>query len=104
MVNIFCEVIGFNQKVRLQIVQNLQAKFGEDFDSFSAPELAPSNKIPTLVFHDLNDNDTPIELGREVGVNMKNGKYIETKGLGHRRILRDKEVMQTISNWIFNIS
>ena len=35
MVAIFCEVIGFNQKVRLQIVQNLQAKFGEDFDSFS---------------------------------------------------------------------
>ena len=104
MVTIFCEVIGFNQKVRVQIVQNLQAKFGEDFDSFSAPELAPSNKIPTLVFHDLNDNDTPIELGREVGMNMNNGKYIETKGLGHRRILRDKDVMQTISNWIFNIS
>ena len=104
MVAIFCNVIGFNNKVRVQIIQNLEAKFGDDFDTFSAPELAPSNKIPTLVFHDANDNDTPIELGREVGLMMQNGEYIETVGLGHRRILRDKEVLKTIAHWIFNIS
>lgn len=104
MVDIFCEVIGFNKKVHAQIVRNLKAKFGEDFDLFSAPELAPTNTIPTLVFHDLNDKDTPIALGREVGEKMANGTYIETTGLGHRRILRDQKVIDQILNWAFNIS
>lgn len=104
MVDIFCSVIGFNKKVHTQIVKNLKAKFGDDFDLFSAPELAPNNKIPTLVFHDVHDRDTPIELGREVGEKMAHGTYVETSGLGHRRILRDKKVLEQIANWAFNIS
>lgn len=104
MVDIFCEVIGFNKKVHAQIVRNLKAKFGQDFDSFSAPELAPTNTIPSLIFHDRNDRDTPIALGREVGEKMANGTYIETTGLGHRRILRDPKVIDHILNWAFNIS
>ena len=104
MVDLFCEAIGFNKKVHTRIVSNLKNQFGEDFDQFSAPELAPSNTIPTLVFHDLHDNDTPIELGREVGQKMAHGTYIETQGLGHRRILRDPDVIAKIANWAFNIS
>jgi pimeloyl-ACP methyl ester carboxylesterase len=104
MVDLFCEAIGFNKKVHARIVANLKKQFGDDFDQFSAPELAPTNAIPTLVFHDLHDNDTPIELGREVGQKMANGTYIETQGLGHRRILRDQAVIQKIANWAFNIS
>ena len=103
MVDIFCSLMGFNKKVHTQIIKNLKAKFGEDFDLFSAPELAPSNTIATLIFHDVHDKDTPIALGREVGEKMAHGKYIETAGLGHRRILRDKEVLDTIAHWIFNV-
>lgn len=104
MVDIFCSAIGFNKKVHTQIVKNLKAEFGEDFDSFSAPELAPKNDIPTLVLHDTEDRDTPIALGREVGKQMNKGTYIETSGLGHRRILRDKKVLKQICDWAFNIS
>jgi pimeloyl-ACP methyl ester carboxylesterase len=104
MVGLFCNAIGFNTAVHAQIVDNLKAKFGEDFDLFSAPELAPSNTIPTLVFHDVDDKDTPISFGREVGEKMANGTYIETSGLGHRRILRDSKVIEQIMNWSFNIS
>ena len=81
-----------------------KSKYGEDFDMFSPPELAPSNTIPTLVFHDVDDRDTPISLGREVGEKMAHGTYIETSGLGHRRILRDSKVIEQIMNWSFNIS
>jgi pimeloyl-ACP methyl ester carboxylesterase len=101
MVNIFCNTLGFNDKVKKRIVLNLKKSFGADFDSYSAPELAPGNTTPTLVFHDTDDRDTPIHLGREVGKKMSNGTYIETNGLGHRRILRDEKVAQEIANFIF---
>lgn len=101
MVEIFCNTLGFNEKVKSRIVYNLKRSFGDDFDAHSAPELAPHNKIPTLVFHDTKDRDTPIELGREVGQKMASGTYIETTGLGHRRILRDREVAGHIARFLF---
>ena len=104
MVRIFCSALGFNDKVKARIVVNLKQSFGENFDSFSAPELAPKNTIPTLVIHDTDDRDTPISMGREVGQNMNNGTYIETSGLGHRRILRDARLAEQIYDWSFNES
>ena len=50
----------------------MKAKYGEDFDMFSPPELAPFNTIPALVFHDVDDRDTPISLGRRSVKNQWN--------------------------------
>jgi pimeloyl-ACP methyl ester carboxylesterase len=104
MVGLFCDAVGFNAKVHSRIVSNLKKIHGEDFDSFSAPGLAARNTIPALVFHDLNDNDTPIAMGRSVGKNLRQGTFIETKGLGHRRILRDPEVLKQIYQFLFAAS
>ena len=101
MVGLFCDAVGFNTKVHSRIVSNLKKIHGDDFDSYSAPRLAARNTIPALVFHDLNDNDTPIAMGRAVGENLTHGTFIETKGLGHRRILRDPEVLKQIFQFLF---
>ena len=101
MVGLFCDAVGFNTKVHSRIVSNLKKIHGDDFDSYSAPSLAARNTIPSLVFHDLNDNDTPIAMGRSVGKNLTNGTFIETRGLGHRRILRDPEVLKQIYQFLF---
>ena len=101
MVGLFCKAVGFNSKVHDRITANLKKVHGADFDSFSAPGLAAQNSIPALVFHDLNDNDTPIAMGRSVGEALVNGTYIETQGLGHRRILRDPGVLSQIADFVF---
>jgi pimeloyl-ACP methyl ester carboxylesterase len=100
MVDIFVSNVGFKAKVKRKIIENLSKIHGADFDQFSAPELAPTNTVRTLVLHDVNDYDTPIALGREVGERMSNGTYVETHGLGHRRILRDRNVLSQILDWI----
>ena len=101
MVGLFCDAVGFNKKVHSRIISNLKKIHGDDFDSYSAPGLAARNTIPALVFHDLNDNDTPIAMGRSVGENLTHGTFIETKGLGHRRILRDPKVLKQIYQFLF---
>ena len=101
MVGLFCDAVGFNTKVHSRIVSNLKKIHGDDFDSYSAPGLATRNTIPALVFHDINDNDTPIAMGRSVGKNLTHGTFIETRGLGHRRILRDPEVLKQIYQFLF---
>ena len=102
MAHLFCDIMGFNAKVKQGLVDYVKGIHGDNFDDYSAPSLAKTNTIPTLVFHDLNDNDTPIELGRLVGHNIQNGRYIETEGLGHRRILRDPQVLQTSTRFLLH--
>ena len=103
MVGLFCDTIGFNRSVHARIVKNMKAKYGEDFDMFGPPELAPFNKIPALVFHDVDDRDTPITLGRENGEKMANGTYIETSDWA-TDIFRDSMAIEQIMKWSFNIS
>ena len=97
MVELFCGSIGFNRRVFHRIIENLNREFTPEFDENSCPALALTNALPTLVFHDTDDRDTPIALGREVGQRMAHGRYIETQGLGHRRILRDAQVHSEIA-------
>ncbi len=102
MAHLFCDIMGFNAKVKQGLVDYVKGIHGDNFDDYSAPSLAKTNTIPTLVLHDLNDNDTPIELGRLVGHNIQNGRYVETEGLGHRRILRDPQVLQTSTEFLLH--
>ena len=100
MAHLFCDIMGFNSKVKQGLVNYVKTIHGDNFDDYSAPALAKTNTVPTLVFHDLNDTDTPIELGRMVGHHIQNGTYIETEGLGHRRILRDPEVLKASTDFL----
>ncbi|MEY2963016.1 MAG: hypothetical protein RL754_277 [Bacteroidota bacterium] len=102
MVRLFCQMIGFNADVQEALINHIKQTHGDDFDLQSAPELAKSNTVPTLVFHDTEDQDTPIALGRKVGQHMANGTYVETTGLGHRRILHDPSTAKQIAEFIFN--
>lgn len=47
-----------------------------------------------LVIHDEDDIDNPWTGGKEVADTWPNAKFIKTKGLGHRRIIHDDEVIK----------
>lgn len=100
MVRLFCLTVGFNKKVQQKIIENLKRTHGDNFDQYSAPELCKTNTTSALVFHDVDDHDTPIALGRLTGLHITSGTYIETQGLGHRRILRDSVVANEIAQFL----
>jgi pimeloyl-ACP methyl ester carboxylesterase len=49
--------------------------------------------IPTLVIHDRDDADVPAAEGRSLADHWPQARLMETQGLGHRLILRDREVI-----------
>lgn len=57
-----------------------------------------SNEL--LVIHDEDDMEIPVDMGRAVSSAWKNSKLIQTKGLGHRMILRSEEVKNEILNFL----
>lgn len=62
--------------------------------------LARQLDVPGLVIHDQDDRDVPIEEGAAVARAWPGAQFVRTTGLGHRRILRDPEVIARAAAFI----
>ena len=50
--------------------------------------------IPLIVFHDEGDREVPWDAGAAIARRARRGRLVTTSGLGHVRILRDREVVE----------
>lgn len=55
--------------------------------------LAPQMKAKALVCHDEADQDIPSSDGQSLAEAWQGAEFVLTKGLGHRRIIRDKAII-----------
>ncbi len=75
------------------LIQQMEERFGEKADEFEFHNLVESLSQPLRVIHSLDDIDVPIEAGRFVAEHWPRATLLEVDGLGHRRIVRDPEVV-----------
>ena len=74
--------------------------YGNDIDELSGAMSARYTKIPTLIIHDKDDIDVPVEAAYEIHQELFQGTLFLTEGLGHRKILGSSEVSNKIINFI----
>jgi pimeloyl-ACP methyl ester carboxylesterase len=79
-----------------------EKKYGGKMDDYSAYKAAERTVIPTLVIHDENDPEVSVKAGMHIYEHLKNGELMLTKGLGHRKILADYQVIEKIINFVKN--
>lgn len=96
----FVKKIGLKRVVAERMKQHFEQKFGALMDDFAASEAAKRVLIPTLVVHDRHDFEVPIACGSAVFEELKQGVFLETERLGHRKILGDKVVVLKIIDFI----
>lgn len=96
----FVEKIELKPKIVNKIKANFYKKFKDDIDNYSASEAAKSVQIPTLVIHDSNDLDVHVSCAVNIRHNLTHGSLFITKSLGHRRILKDKDVINKIISYL----
>jgi hypothetical protein len=89
--------------------------FGIDIRYLDVSESIKYFNYPCLIVHDENDKEIPIDWAINVSKNIpkkfqtyKIGDkeyscFHKTKGLGHRRILRDENVVNVVIKFISNI-
>ncbi len=72
----------------------LERRFGPDlWERFAPRELARGLKLPALVLHDADDRDVPLAEGAALAAAWPGAVFERTRGLGHRRILREEAVV-----------
>jgi len=58
--------------------------------------------IPALMYHDSEDNVTPVEDSRAIAKAWKSAKYLETSGLGHRGALLSREIHEQVVKFLIS--
>ena len=96
----FARNMQMNEEVARRMKKYLDNKFGQDMDDYSGAVSAQEVNIPTLIIHDEEDVDVNVEDAHELHSALSNSELFITNGLGHRRILGDKTVINKITTFI----
>lgn len=75
---------------------NSASKYGSNWNEI----FSSSFKVPTLIIHDINDQEIDISNSKELVKQWPWSEYMETKRLGHRRILFNPDVISTTLKFI----
>jgi pimeloyl-ACP methyl ester carboxylesterase len=89
----FNSTLGFSRAVGARMHARIEARVGRPWSTFDVTALAPSLRLPLLVVHDRGDDEVPWQHGRAVAHAWPGAALLLTDGLGHRRILRDPDVV-----------
>ena len=73
---------------------------GASWDDYDIPVLARSQAVPLLVFHDRDDAEVPWRDGAAIAESWRGARLVTTTGLGHRRILRDEQVVREAVSFV----
>ena len=96
----FVKKIGLKPKITSAIEKHILNEYHAEVDRISGNESAKKVSSPVLVVHDINDTDVDVSSAFRLRQNLRNGTLMITEGLGHRKILRDQNVIDKIIRFI----
>lgn len=76
-----------------KVQKTIEASVGMSWSEFDLLRAAGQLSLPLLIFHDLQDAEVRMHHGEALGKALPNAELVRTSGLGHNRILRDRDVI-----------
>lgn len=96
----FCKKVKANMKVRDKILARIERQFNLKVEAASLDYLAQKHNPAGLIIHDEDDQDVPVLNARQSARAWPAAELVITRGLGHRRVLMDDEVILKIKNFL----
>jgi pimeloyl-ACP methyl ester carboxylesterase len=96
----FAQIFGLKEATRAAMQARIEAHHRVQFHQFAFTELAPKLAASTLVVHDADDPLHTSEAARVFAGTLARGEFLETRGLGHTKILRDRETGERIATFV----
>lgn len=92
----FAQLLAIPPGTRATMQRNLERRFSVRWEDIHVARLASGVRIPALVIHDDDDLDVPWTEGQAIVAAWPGAALVRTKGLGHRSILRDPDVVRRV--------
>ncbi|MCU0621222.1 MAG: alpha/beta fold hydrolase [Gemmatimonadales bacterium] len=90
----FARHLHLPRSVRTRIQRSLEQRFRLAWRDLHMPDVVARHPAPLLVVHDVDDHDVPLTDGYALADAAPRGRLLETTGLGHRAIMRDRGVVR----------
>ena len=89
----FAKNLYLKDKTAKKIQSELEKKWKMNIDDYSSSIVAKNIHIPVMIVHDYLDGDVPVSCGYRIRQSLSKGSLLITNGLGHTKILRNKEIV-----------
>lgn len=86
--------------IGLMLKAYFETKSNESMESYASHCNADMISIPILIIHDENDTDVPVKAAYHIHSFISQSELYITNGLGHRKILGDKKVIQKCLDYL----
>ncbi len=95
------EMVGINENVKQQLIDRIEKETNVDVKTLNVSRIVKSiNVKKALIIHDKNDKVIPIHRSKNVHKNWPASEFKEVEGTGHFRILRTKEVIKEVIDYL----
>lgn len=91
---LFARQLGIPERVRRAMQERLERRLGRPWSDFELPGSVAGARSRALVIHDAEDPEVPFSAGLGVARAWRGASLLRTRGLGHRAILRDPQVVR----------
>jgi pimeloyl-ACP methyl ester carboxylesterase len=96
----FGATLGVSRDTIDRLTARLEDRFRAPIDSFDVEVIGPAISAEALVIQDDDDDEVTPETALRVARNLPRARHLPTRGLGHRRILRDPAIIRTVSEFL----
>jgi pimeloyl-ACP methyl ester carboxylesterase len=97
---LFAHVFGLSEKTRAAMQRRVEAREGILMPQFEPAAVGPRISQPTLVIHDRRDSINRFADGEAYRDAIAGARLLATDDLGHRRILKDAEVLRELTAFV----
>jgi pimeloyl-ACP methyl ester carboxylesterase len=97
----FADQFSMPPRARAGLRRVLERRFGRGvWEDLAADALAARLALPALVVHDADDPQVAFADGAALAGAWPGAQLLPTRGLGHRRIIRDAQVVQRVTAFL----
>jgi pimeloyl-ACP methyl ester carboxylesterase len=98
-VPVFAGRLGLGPRIQRRLARRIERQVATPLTAFDIATLAPDVGWPLLLaIHDRDDTETPYRATEALVAGWPDSQLVTTRGLGHRRILRDSAVVRTVTD------
>ena len=96
----FARRMGLSERLLQAMQRHFEQRRGMSWQSFELPQSVAHARAAALVIHDRDDAEVSIAAGLSLARAWPRARFVETRGLGHRAILKDAAVARDAADFI----
>ena len=103
-INIFNTIAGLSQNVIDKMIAQLKRRFSDEVCEYDMTQLIGKIDLGGFLVHDEHDSLIPFECGQQLSQSWQRASFLKTQNLGHRKILKNSEVIDSIITYVAVLS